>query len=87
MYLSFRCLRSIRDRLTRQQIFEMRPPFQGISEYQGINRIKRHGHTLDMPVGMSKCLWDLLQRCWNRDSNNRPGMEEVYGVLRSIGRF
>jgi serine/threonine protein kinase len=36
--------------------------------------------------GLSNVMWDLMERCWNRDPGSRPSMSEIREAIQNMHR-
>jgi len=67
------------------EVFSGKQPYYGYYHGRGIVKIVNEGHrALDRPPEITTALWNIMQKCWALNSEDRPSMRQVESELRGL---
>ncbi|KAH7908821.1 kinase-like domain-containing protein [Hygrophoropsis aurantiaca] len=66
------------------EIFSKQQPFRGMTRYAVQNAIAKRVRPERPKDGISNALWELIQRCWTQDPNERP---EIGVIVQQLSSF
>jgi len=67
------------------EVFSGKRPYHGYHPGRGVAKIIFHGHrTLERPLEISPQLWNIMQKCWIFNTEDRPVMHQVESELQSL---
>ena len=70
------------------KVFTGKPPFSGMETLAAMTNVLSGGRTKrpDHP-DFTESLWELTQRCWGQNAQDRPNILEVIEVLKELSAF